>query len=474
MFDSFKFWNTSSPKSASAGETSSLQKTAQSNPSSATTSGAPAAQHQVTATQQPPLQPVPTSALHDEDAKTTPTHLTEAQAQKHPNVGSLQNNVPTAASANSQPVVDFPQTPQFVQTPPATTSSTSKAGFAAVTPEFLFHKANVKLEDEEAWRLGRMILRVAPSEVSQAQSLPAFLLAQNVLLHVMLDQNVQNAPHETVAFTLPDAAQAPSTNDELEGYKRRSVETLKKAMAVNAGLEQRLLKERSRAELLEMDLQNLQAALQAPSAPVPFKYDQLGRMNSAAVMIQRRTRGMLGRKAVRAYCDNIMADSDNIEKRSLGKGFQDTTQESSSLERRRQRMCQRLRAGRPGRRDDTRDSHSLQPSYSTPALVLARRRCRELEASLRAVEQRTHERLTSMEQECFTLRRANDALLEANRELTSMGELHNKLEAERKENQELKAKLSRLEKGGAPRALEEWPEMNEHPPEDPTLLLSPV
>jgi len=58
-------------------------------------------------------------------------------------------------------------------------------GFYALTPSFLQHKATARLDSKETYGLARLLAKVEKRDVSNEQTRPSWLLAQNVLKHLL-------------------------------------------------------------------------------------------------------------------------------------------------------------------------------------------------------------------------------------------------------------------------------------------------
>ena len=78
------------------------------------------------------------------------------------------------------------------------------ATFSTFTPSFLLHKANATLDRDETFGLARLLAAVDKRDVSAEQIRPSFLLARNVLRHVV----ALEATGEATAASFRDAENA--------------------------------------------------------------------------------------------------------------------------------------------------------------------------------------------------------------------------------------------------------------------------
>ena len=78
------------------------------------------------------------------------------------------------------------------------------ATFSTFTPSFLLHKANATLDRDETFGLARLLAAVDKRDVRAEQIRPSFLLARNVLRHVV----ALEATGEATAASFRDAENA--------------------------------------------------------------------------------------------------------------------------------------------------------------------------------------------------------------------------------------------------------------------------
>ena len=240
---------------------------------------------------------------------------------------------------------------------------------------------------------------------------------------------------------------APSEADALS-FRAKCMRTIQDVVAVNRGLEERLRKEHERRNKAEDDAAGLRKALglgvvagggaRLTKGNVGGgRLDDLGvlrEMNRAAAVIQRRHRGIMGRRQVRDYCSKVMAGEDDAHDAPCVTA------------------PPKLKRDARGGHGAPRGSGNEENQGGSTTMAEMRRRINEMNATLRVVESRHRRELNEARTEVISLREANAALLDTNQQLATLSATRAALERERMARQEaqraLRAALVERGEGG--------------------------